>query len=277
MLSAAVSTDSRSEAVGRRAAGLGDASPAAGASSCMRPLDAPAGVHEPPPEVAHHALAAEAAEGEQALHHPLQRALRRRPAGRAAGRAARGSRGRARRRPARCRSTAGRAPRRRRRGARGWRGPACPAAPSSTTSSRARARATGSRSLGAVADEAGVGAWSCASGRRAARAADRFRRVGAALEVVAAVVDDPQQPGHRPRPARRSGRARTGSRPPATGSRPSGSTASTAGPDCSQNPVRRSGSEASTQVSLLIAPAWLEIRAVAASAATRVSPPGMTA
>ena len=51
---------------------------------------------------------------------------------------------------------------------------------------------------------------------------------------------------------------------------------STGGPDCSQNPVSRSGSEASTQVSLVIAPAWLEIRSSPSSGATRVSPPGIT-
>ena len=56
--------------------------------------------------------------------------------------------------------------------------------------------------------------------------------------------------------------------------------ASTRGPGTSQNPDNFSGSDASTQVSLLMAPAWLEIRGRRGTApspgpATRVNPPGI--
>ena len=50
----------------------------------------------------------------------------------------------------------------------------------------------------------------------------------------------------------------------------------TGAPDCSQKPVSASGSDASTQVSLEIAPAWLEMRPSPSSGATRVRPPGIT-
>src|SRR5687768_15032149 len=61
------------------------------------------------------------------------------------------------------------------------------------------------------------------------------------------------------------------------GMEPDGSMALTAGPSRSHQPDEGSGSEASTQVSLLSAPAWFEISERPVAAATRVSPPGMAA
>ena len=110
--------------------------------------------------------------------------------------------------------------------------------------------------------------------------------VGAALEVVAPVVRRPHQTGHSLGPLGvaahpeqvlgRPGRHRR--RRVDSGHR---------GPGTSQNPESFSGSEASTQVSLLMAPAWLEIRALRAPSvappemppapATRVKPPGIAA
>ena len=50
----------------------------------------------------------------------------------------------------------------------------------------------------------------------------------------------------------------------------------TAGPEDSQKVDSGSGSEASTQVSLVIAPAALEMRIAPPSRSTRVRPPGIT-
>ena len=44
-------------------------------SSWMRPLEAPAGIHEPPAGIAHHALVDQPRQGQQALHDPLEHAL----------------------------------------------------------------------------------------------------------------------------------------------------------------------------------------------------------
>ena len=77
-------------------------------------------------------------------------------------------------------------------------------------------------------------------------------RVGAVLEVVAPVERRPAAGGRRPRPARRSGPARRGSRRPGTTSTPAGLDRG----DGRARPAARtrssvSGSDASTQVSLL--------------------------
>ena len=79
--------------------------------------------------------------------------------------------------------------------------------------------------------------------------------VRAPLEVVAAVVRRRAAAGSCPPPARRSGRARTGSRRRATGSTPSGLRPRPAVPSAARTRSGRSGSDASTHVSLLAAPA----------------------
>ena len=161
--------------------------------------------------------------------------------------------------PSRCRPTAGRErPGRHLAGAL----PRGPDVPGGSRRPRGRTvRRPGRRAARRRPPRRSPGRWRADPGEGGQQHLEAFGagRVGARAGNRCAGRGPPAPGGPRPRPARRSGPSRTGSRRPGTTSTPPGRRRLTGGPDASQNPESFSGSEASTQVSLLMAPAWLEM------------------